>query len=267
MIILLIFGLAFLMISLIFLFKLKKISRNGIKTEGIVFDVEYRKNYRISYPVIRFLTVQNVWITQTPGFWTTAKVPIKGDKVSVIYNPDDPTDFVVEGKSNRVTPFILIGLSLIIIWGILKWVCKYTFIIVLFFYATTCFAQTDARQAEAQIRAAREASNKAIAAHDPAGIVQDMCATYSIVTGRGMHVDGRDSVAAFWKKTFISMPGVVYVRTPLQITISKNDSLAWESGQWKAMHSYSSGGNYSAMWHKEKNAWKIQAELFVSLEK
>lgn len=122
MIFLLIFGLAFLSISLIYFFKLKKISRNGIKTEGVVFDVEYnKKNYRIAYPVIRFLTTENVWVTQTPGFWTNAKPPAKGDKVNVIYNPDDPTNFVVESKVNRVTPFILIGLSFIILWGILKW--------------------------------------------------------------------------------------------------------------------------------------------------
>ena len=121
MIFLLIFGLAFLMISLIFLFKLKKISRNGIKTEGIILDLEYKKNYKFPYPVIRFLTTENVSITQTPDFWSSTRSPNKGDKVNVTYNPDDPTDFVVEGKLNRVTPFILIGLSLIIIWGILKW--------------------------------------------------------------------------------------------------------------------------------------------------
>jgi hypothetical protein len=121
MIFLLIFGLAFLMISLIFLFKLKKISRNGIKTEGVVFDVEYKKNYKFPYPVIRFLTTENVWITQSPDFWASSRSPNIGDSVNVTYNADDPTDFVIESKANRVTPFILIGVSLLIIWGILKW--------------------------------------------------------------------------------------------------------------------------------------------------
>ena len=121
MIFLLIFGLAFLLIALVFLFKLKKISRNGIKTEGSVFDVEYKKNYKFPYPVIRFLTTENVCITQTPDFWANEKIPAKGDKVKVIYNPDNPTDFVIEGKSNRVGPFILIGLCLIILWAVLKW--------------------------------------------------------------------------------------------------------------------------------------------------
>jgi hypothetical protein len=120
MIFLLIFGLAFLIIALAFFFKLKKISRNGIKTEGSVFDVEYKQNYRIPYPVIRFLTADNVWITQTPDYWSNDTVPVKGDKVHIIYNPDNPADFVVAGKSNRVRPFILIGLCFIILWGVLK---------------------------------------------------------------------------------------------------------------------------------------------------
>jgi hypothetical protein len=63
------------------------------------------------------------------------------------------------------------------------------------------------------------------------------------------------------------MPGVVYHRHPLSIVISQNDSLAWETGKWTADHSYSHGGNYSAMWRKTGNSWKLAAELFVSLEK
>ena len=124
-----------------------------------------------------------------------------------------------------------------------------------------------AQSAEARIRAARGASNEAIARHDADGIVRDMLQDYSIVTGRGQHVQGRDSLLAFWKVTFKAMPGVTYVRTPESIVISKNDSLAWETGHWTAEHSYSAGGKYSAMWRKSENSWKLAAELFVSLEK
>jgi ketosteroid isomerase-like protein len=124
-----------------------------------------------------------------------------------------------------------------------------------------------AQSADAQIRAARAASNEAIARHDAGGIVRDMPPDYSIVTGRGQHVQGRDSMLVFWQKTFNAMRGVVYLRQPLSIVISQNDSLAWETGQWTAEHSYSNGGNYSAMWRKTGNSWRLAAELFVSLEK
>ena len=94
-----------------------------------------------------------------------------------------------------------------------------------------------------------------------------MLPDYSIVTGRGQHVNEKDRVYSFWKQTFKIMPQVRYIRTPTAIVISKNDSLAWETGQWKAEHSYSKGGNYTAMWRKLGNTWKLAAELFVSLEK
>jgi ketosteroid isomerase-like protein len=128
-------------------------------------------------------------------------------------------------------------------------------------------AQTNAAQDIVLIKAARTASNAAIAKHNVAGIVQNITQGFSIVTGRGMHVAGRDSIAAFWQKTFTQMPGVVYVRTPQEIIISKNDTLAWETGKWAATNSYSAGGKYSAQWHKVNGVWKTQAEIFVSLEK
>jgi ketosteroid isomerase-like protein len=137
--------------------------------------------------------------------------------------------------------------------------------LLLFFLV--CARCATAQSADALIRAARAASNEAIARHDAGSIVRDMLPDYSIVTGRGQHVQGRDSIFVFWQKTFKAMPGVVYIRTPAAITISKNDSLAWETGQWTAEHSYSSGGNYSAMWRKTATSWKLAAELFVSLEK
>lgn len=124
-----------------------------------------------------------------------------------------------------------------------------------------------AQSAESQIRKARAASNDAIARHDAAGIVRDMLPDYSIVTGRGQHVNGKDKVYAFWQTTIKTMPGVTYVRTPTSVVISKNDSIGWETGRWTAVHSYSNGGNYSAMWRRSGDNWKLAAELFVSLEK
>jgi ketosteroid isomerase-like protein len=140
-------------------------------------------------------------------------------------------------------------------------------IITLLLFVQFSFAQSSPAKDEALIRAARAASNEAIARHDAAGIVQNLLPDFVIVTGRGTRVAGMDTVAAFWQQTFAQMPGVVYVRTPLQITISKNDTLAWETGKWTALHSYSGGGNYAAQWRKANGVWKTKAELFVSLEK
>ena len=140
-------------------------------------------------------------------------------------------------------------------------------LIATFFFTQATFGQTTPQKDENLIKAARTASNAAIANQDIKGIVECMMPNYYIITGRGTQVAGKDTVEAFWKKTFAEMPGVLYVRTPIQITISKNDTLAWETGKWVATQSYSGGGNYSAQWHKANGVWKTQAVLFVSLEK
>ena len=144
---------------------------------------------------------------------------------------------------------------------------RYTLVAILLLAVHFVCGQTNPAEEEAQIRKAREASNIAIARHDVVGVVRDILPDYTITTGRGRHVAGRDSLTAFWKQTFAGMPGVVYRRIPLQIVISKNDTLAWETGKWEAAHSYSAGGNYSAMWRKVEGVWRTQAELFVSLER
>ena len=140
---------------------------------------------------------------------------------------------------------------------------KLPLLLLLFFASHGLHAQT----ADAAIRAARAESNRAIARHSLEGIVRDMLPDYSIVMGRGQHVEGREKMSAFWQKTFETTPNVTYVRTATSIVISRNDSLAWETGRWTAEHSYSAGGNYSAMWRSMGNSWKLAAELFVSLEK
>jgi len=106
------------------------------------------------------------------------------------------------------------------------------FILILFF-AQLLNAQPNAKD-EALIRAARQASNTAIAKHDVEGIAKCLLPDFIMVRGNATHATGRDAVTADWKKLFATNPQVNYVRTPLQVTISKNDTLAWETGTWKA---------------------------------
>ncbi len=126
-------------------------------------------------------------------------------------------------------------------------------------------AQKNNQQDVATITAARMASNKFIADHDIDGISKFLLDDFVQVRGNATHLTGKDIVVASWKQLFISNPKVSYVRNPTEIIISDNDSLAWETGKWIGINSYSKGGNYSAMWRKWNGEWKIQAELFVSL--
>ena len=125
-------------------------------------------------------------------------------------------------------------------------------------------AQTKAQQA-AIIRGQRAASNLAIAKHDVEGIAKYWLPDFVQVRGNATYIAGKDSIMASWQQLFKSNPEVSYIRNPAEIIISKNDTLAWEKGKWIGIKTYSKGGNYSAMWRKKNNAWKIQAEIFVAL--
>ena len=137
--------------------------------------------------------------------------------------------------------------------------------IICCFFPLYCLVAQTVNKDIALIRSLRAASNEAIANHDINKMASFWLDDMVLVRGNSTHLTGKDTIVATWKKLFIENPKVLYVRTPSQIVISNNDTLAWETGTWKAFNSYSNGGNYSAMWKKSDNTWKILAELFVSL--
>ena len=128
-------------------------------------------------------------------------------------------------------------------------------------------AQINKQDQIRKIGKARAASNKAIAAHDVNGISRYWVNDFVQVRGNASHLTGKDTIISTWEQLFAANPKVSYIRNPAQIIISDNDTLAWETGKWTGVNSYSKGGNYSAMWRKMDNEWKIQAELFVALKK
>ena len=142
---------------------------------------------------------------------------------------------------------------------------KILFLFVFFLTFQLTYAQNKNEKNVALIKAAREASNQAIAKHEIDGISKFWVKDFVQIRGNSTYLTGKDTIIASWRKLFKDNPNVVYIRTASQIIISTNDTLAWENGTWKAFNSYSNGGNYSAMWRKDNDSWKILAELFVSL--
>jgi len=139
--------------------------------------------------------------------------------------------------------------------------------LLLLLSALFTFKQTAYKADIEIIKASRAASNIAIAKHDVDGISKYWLPDFTQTIGRGITTTGKDSIAAGWKQLFKINKTVAYVRTPVTITVGDNGIMAWETGNWTAINSYSKGGNYSAMWRKIDGSWKLQAELFVSLRK
>ncbi|WP_295791467.1 DUF3592 domain-containing protein [Mucilaginibacter sp.] len=102
----------------------KKILAKGVKVEGVVFDIE--KNWDMDagdtststqyYPVIRYVTAEKEWVTkkyEVTGGLNLYKV---GDKVTVVYDPDEIEHFIIDdGKTKWLGPlFIVVGIALIL---------------------------------------------------------------------------------------------------------------------------------------------------------
>jgi hypothetical protein len=99
-------------------FHLIDLLKKGVTTEGIIFNVEGRDSFNnvlLSYPTVRFLTVNNEWVTETskiglmPGYYK------KGKKVTVIYKSEDPKQFVIKSDYNKVIPVIVIAAGAILL--------------------------------------------------------------------------------------------------------------------------------------------------------
>ena len=130
------------------------------------------------------------------------------------------------------------------------------------------FAYSQNQQDADLIRAARQRSNQAIAKQDVEGITSFWLDDYVIIRGSGVIESGKEVNKANWHSIFKETPKTYFERVPSEIIISKNNpDMAWETGVWNGFNTYSKGGRYSAQWKKKDGAWKIQAELFVALEK
>ena len=130
------------------------------------------------------------------------------------------------------------------------------------------FSYSQNQNDEDLIRKARQTSNEAIARQDVDGISKFWLDDYLIIRGSGVIEHGKEANKTDWRRTFKETPKTYFERIPSEIIISKNNpDIAWESGIWKGFNTYSNGGRYSAQWKRKDGEWKIQAELFVALEK
>ncbi len=116
-----------------------------------------------------------------------------------------------------------------------------------------------------QITESRTATNKAIANHDIKTLMSYFSDDIIIIRGDGSVLQNKTVVEKTWQKIFIEQPTISFIRSPDEIVISNNKLNAWEKGKWQGVNTYSSGGNYAAVWQYDNNIWKIKAEFFVAL--
>ena len=142
--------------------------------------------------------------------------------------------------------------------------------LAIFALTTAAIAQQTAQQpAQDPIRAARAASNQAIAARDLPAYTATITPDFTVTTGNGSAYT-RDGFLTLWAQLFHDPVWQGCIRTPDSIETSATQPLAAEHGHFVCRAHRPDGteiytGTYLAMWLHEANTWKTRSELFVTL--
>lgn len=110
----LIIGVVFTVVGVILRRKRARILGNGIKVKGEVVEiVKVDNNY---YPVIEFPTDGKGLVTQKYNIGQSNSAYFKGDKVTLIYDPAKPSDFLINNSTSRIFDlgFLIIGILLLL---------------------------------------------------------------------------------------------------------------------------------------------------------
>ena len=131
-------------------------------------------------------------------------------------------------------------------------------------------AHTMATTDDSAIRAARDRSNRAIAAHDLEAAAAVWSADYVGVSSGNARALSREDERRQFAELIATRPLVAYLRTPEKISVNPGWQQAGESGHWSGHWSAADGetrvgGIYFAKWKKEGNDWRIIAETFVQM--
>jgi hypothetical protein len=121
---------------------------------------------------------------------------------------------------------------------------------------------------EKSIRAVRELSNRAIAAHDTATLLLTLTPDYHVITSRNAESSTAKAMAERLFADMQAKPDLIYVRTPSAIDVFQGWKMASESGTWTGSWTENGEkiqltGTYYAKWHKVGDQWLIRAEIFT----
>ncbi len=124
--ILLAISIGLIAIPLKLLSRYQKLKKSGLPAEGIVFDLFESKlsgSYQ-KYPVIRFLTAKNEWITQKYESGISFSNYRKGQQLNLLYDPSNPEDFIIESGANEIILYTLITVGVLLTGVAAFWVIQ-----------------------------------------------------------------------------------------------------------------------------------------------
>jgi len=105
-----IFAVLFFYVLFIKIRERRKIRTSGITVEGVVIELVTRRDSDgtggdygyIHYPIVKYLTLEKEWITKEYYIGYNPSIYEEGDAVRIIYDRDEPTKFILDGKVNGI---------------------------------------------------------------------------------------------------------------------------------------------------------------------
>jgi ketosteroid isomerase-like protein len=129
----------------------------------------------------------------------------------------------------------------------------------------TTHAQKENEAAEQYIRAARTASNAAIAKKDITCVAKYWKDDYVEISSDGSLISGKEAVVADWAKMFEKYPSVRFERQFGAIEFDPTGTVVVEKGILVYTSPNNYKGYYTALWRKVNGVWVTQMENFVSI--
>ena len=77
-------------------------------------------NTNAGYPIIRFLTKENDWITEKSNIGTIPGLYKNGEKLIIVYENGNPKNFYIKNIKSYSVPYIMIAIAIvfIILWSL-----------------------------------------------------------------------------------------------------------------------------------------------------
>ncbi|SFQ33291.1 DUF4440 domain-containing protein [Variovorax sp. 770b2] len=121
---------------------------------------------------------------------------------------------------------------------------------------------------EHRIRAARAASNLAIAKQDIDGIASMWMEDVLVLSSTSVQLLGAEANRRYYQAQFARRPDTLWVRTPTSVSATSSWRIAHEEGDWTGQWTEPDGplqlcGRYMAQWVLIGDDWCIQGEVYV----
>lgn len=101
----------------------RKLLKTGAKVDGVVFSVEEEwgvgtRRSRLYYPVIRYVTAENEWVTKRYEIGTNPSAYNEGDRVKVIYDKADIEHFIIDNITTKLLGLVRIIIGVLLMIGV-----------------------------------------------------------------------------------------------------------------------------------------------------